>query len=357
MRLKNLSLSILLLLLLTNCSVTSEDKDGLSITGEFGSRALQDQQVYTLETHGNHLFAGTSQGMVFFNISSGLERSGAFMQKSAVPTFAISADDNWLISADFGADSASSGIYRSTDRGSSWRRYDNGFGGNRQLIPYTMDVSDENPSVIFARSAALSVVAKSSDAGQSWQSVIQSWENPNLGTSSFVKINPHHPENVWAGGATAIFRPSLLKSEDHGENWTGFLVIKDVETTVHDIASHPSQPRTVLAGMAGAIEPANIIRKSTDGGETWETVLEGINTRTLTHSAADPAVVYASGRNAAGSLFFVASGDFGESWDTVEWEDSPAGVQINDMVSVIEDGREVLYFGTNKGIFSYTFNE
>jgi photosystem II stability/assembly factor-like uncharacterized protein len=312
---------------------------------------MTDQQIFKLKIHRNQLFTGTSQGLVSFDIYSGLERSGNYMRKSSVPTFVILRDNAWLISANFGSDNSSSNIYKSTDRGNSWFSYTNGFGGSRKVIPHTMDAVNETPSAIFARPASLTNVARSTNGGESWDSVIGSWENPNFGTSSFVKIDPYYPKRVWAGGATAYFRPTLLKSVNNGKDWKGLVVIENVETTVYDVATNPSNPDRVLAGLGIGI------RKSTDGGETWETVLEGINTRTFTHSVSDPAVVYASGINAQGTLFFAASGDFGNTWEIVEMDDSPAGVQVNDMVSVMEDGREVLYFGTNKGVFSYTFEE
>jgi hypothetical protein len=32
-----------------------------------------------------------------------------------------------------------------------------------------------------------------------------------------------------------------------------------------------------------------------------------------------------------------------------------APIKVNDMISVMQNCHEVLYFGTNKGIYSYTF--
>lgn len=41
----------------------------------------------------------------------------------------------------------------------------------------------------------------------------------------------------------------------------------------------------------------------------------------------------------------------------IEWENSPAGVEVNDMATVMVDGREVLYLGTNNGVFTYRFEK
>lgn len=99
------------------------------------------------------------------------------------------------------------------------------------------------------------------------------------------------------------------------------------------------------------------IRKSTNNGETWSTVFDEAGILTLAHSTRNPETVYASGINSQGRLFFNASGDFGDTWQTVEFEDSPDQIHVNDMVSLNEDGAEVLYFATNKGVYSYTFEE
>ncbi|MDZ7704111.1 MAG: hypothetical protein U5L04_06465 [Trueperaceae bacterium] len=53
----------------------------------------------------------------------------------------------------------------------------------------------------------------------------------------------------------------------------------------------------------------------------------------------------------------MVSSDFGESWQTVEYEDGPTGIRVNDMVSLEVNGREVLYFGTNQGVYSYWFED
>ncbi len=350
MRLTNLSLTTLLLLLLIGCTIISDNEQSLSISGKFAEEGLSNTKISKVAVYDQQLFAATSQGLVSFDISGGLELSDEFMQESNIPTFAIASDENWLISAHVENDTTRSGIYRSTDQGDTWSLYNNGFGGNRQVIPHTMDVENKDPSTIFARPSALTVVARSNNSGQSWETVVQSWENPNFGTSSFIKIDSHHSKRAWAGGATAFFRPRLLLSEDGGATWNGFLVIDNVEAIVYDIVSNPSAKDDILAGLG-------IIRKSTDGGQSWTTTFNNAAVYTLTHSIRNPETVYASGRNADGTLFFAASGDFGDSWQTVAMPDSPTGIQVNDMVSVSEGGQEVLYLGTNKGLYSYQFEE
>lgn len=110
----------------------------------------------------------------------------------------------------------------------------------------------------------------------------------------------------------------------------------------------------LLIGLSGSFMEANVIRKSTDSGETWDTVLEGNGIYTFTQSALDPEIVYASGRNQEGHLFFLASNNFGDTWQTLEHPESPSNIYVNDMVSIMEDNQEVIYLGTNKGLYSFT---
>jgi len=127
-------------------------------------------------------------------------------------------------------------------------------------------------------------------------------------------------------------------------------VLKNTEDTIHDLLINPNSSDQVIIGLGG-------ILKTTDNGESWEAAFNEAAIYTFAHSARNPEIVYASGVNARGQLFFIASGDFGDTWQTVEFESGPTQIRVNDMVSVLENGNEVLYFGTNKGVYSYTFED
>src|SRR5699024_4684956 len=155
-------------------------------------------------------------------------------------------------------------------------------------------------------------------------------------------------------GSDAIFLPSLGKLDDCGNTWESITALENVEATVYDVAVHPVDANIILVGFSGGVRPANIVRKSIDGGNTWQTVLKDIGVRTFAHSARNPQIIYVSGRSATSTLFFAVSRDFGDSWERIKLKDETTGIWVNDMISVIQNGHEVLYFGTNKGVFSYT---
>jgi photosystem II stability/assembly factor-like uncharacterized protein len=208
-----------------------------------------------------------------------------------------------------------------------------------------------NPMTIYAD---VGIIIQSSDGGRNWQLTYES-----VGFTEFLHISPNHPDQIWSGGWTPIFSPYLTKSEDGGENWEILTnqIYDQGDATSYTVVTHPEYSEEVLAGLGGSVAPANIIRKSVDGGQNWVTVLEGINTRTLAHGAQNPETVYAGGRNPDGEVFFAKSTDFGDSWTTEVFAEGPSGVTINDLKAVERDGREVLFLATDNGLYSYFFEE
>ncbi len=340
---------------LFSCSTDSHSTKQLNVEGSFGEPSLPKQEIFEIKANGENLYAGTGNNLYLKSKQESAWQPLA-LQGGEVRTFVVLSEQELLASVNFNnGDSLT--IARSNDGGESWNSFRNGFGGNQQVIPYTMDAEKGNPSVIFARAAPIMNVARSINRGTNWESVVGSWNDPNLGAGIFVKIDSNNPQNVWAGGANALFQPSLFKSENGGDDWKGLIVLKGIEATVHDLLINPNSSDQAIIGLGGTITPARLILKTTDSGQIWETVYEGVNTHTLAHSTRNPEVVYASGQNTEGMVFFAASGDFGDTWQTVEFKGGPTQIRVNDMISVLQNGKEVLYFGTNKGVYSYTFEK
>jgi photosystem II stability/assembly factor-like uncharacterized protein len=333
---------------LFSCSLDSQSTKQLNVEGSFGEPSLPEQEIFEIKVNGETLYAGTDNNLYLKS-----EKESAWqplgLPAGKVRTFVVLSEQELLASVNFNnGDSLT--IARTNDGGKSWNPFRNGYGGNQQVIPFSMDAEKKNPAVIFARSAPIMNVARSINGGTNWESVVGTWNNPNLGAGIFVKIDSNNPQNVWAGGANAFFQPSLFKSENGGDDWKGLTVLKNTEATIHDLLINPNSSDQVIIGLGG-------ILKTTDNGESWEAIFKDAGIYTLTHSARDPEVVYGSGVNALRQLFFIASNDFGDSWQTIEYPESPTGIRINDMISVMQNGKEVLYFGTNKGVYSFTFDE
>jgi photosystem II stability/assembly factor-like uncharacterized protein len=243
-------------------------------------------------------------------------------------------------------------LFKTTDGGNSWHPYMGNYGGEKKdIIVSVLAIHPEDKNMLFARGWAN--VSRSKDGGQTWKSVYGSWDS--IGGAGFLKIDPNYPNVIWAGGASAAGTTHLVKSTDKGNNWKYIRVFGLTEAGVGDVVVHRSNPNKVLAGLASGFKDGSIIRKSIDGGQSWQTVLEEVGVSTFARSARNSEIIYATGRNADLTLFFVITNDFGKVWKWVNMENSPTDIRVFDMVSLLENGKEVLFFGTNKGIYTYTF--
>ena len=171
-------------------------------------------------------------------------------------------------------------------------------------------------------------VYRSRDGGRSWARVgLES--SQHIGR---ILVDPRDSDVVfvaaegplWASGAER----GVYKSTDGGESWNAVLEI-DENTGVTDLEFDPSNPdvlyaaayqrrRHVWAHLAGG--PESGIFKSTDGGESWRKVEVGlpegdIGKIGLAVTPADPDLVYATIEADGQDRGFYRSTDKGESWE------------------------------------------
>jgi photosystem II stability/assembly factor-like uncharacterized protein len=327
-----------------NCSTGGEHQDlPLNLEGQWAESSLTSQSISRVKVYNAILYASTTKGLYRqerSSLSPAWQSLG--LQEAEVRDFVVWNPSEILASAEF--PDSTTFIFRTLSGGTKWEPFQNGFGGDTQRIPSTLEKGLQNTNIIFARRG--SNVAKSKDKGKNWNSIYLEWGS--LGAGPFIQQSKNV---IWAGGANAIFEPQLFKSTDGGGTWERLAILENVETTVFDVATHPSDNNTVIAGLGIGI------RKSTDGGRSWTTTFDQAGIYTLAHSARDGRIVYAAGTTRNGRLSFFASGDFGDTWQTVEFESGPTQIRVNDMISVLENGKEVLYFGTNKGVYSFTFEQ
>ena len=171
-------------------------------------------------------------------------------------------------------------------------------------------------------------IYRSRDGGLSWQRMGLE-ESQHIGK---IVVDPRNGNVVlvaaegplWsAGGQRGVF-----KTTDSGQTWKQVLAI-DENTGVTDLEFDPRDPdvlyaasyqrrRTVWALLAGG--PGSGIHKSTDNGESWQRLENGLpqgdlGKIALAVSPADPDVVYATIEAAAEEKGFYRSRDRGNSWE------------------------------------------
>lgn len=202
-----------------------------------------------------------------------------------------------------------SGVHRSTDRGISWSTSNVGFsiawGPAGDTIPvFSLTVDPHDPDIVWAGTQNTGQIFRSTDAGLSWtdrsQGIDQSL-SPHLSFRGFT-VDPAGSDTVYAmgeigspawapGGATLIGRLTdktmgiVYKTEDAGLNWTeiwrgdslarycwidpGNPNVVYLSTGIFDReAANTDVPGEVAGGVG--------ILKSTDGGESWGPINNGL---------------------------------------------------------------------------------
>jgi photosystem II stability/assembly factor-like uncharacterized protein len=166
------------------------------------------------------------------------------------------------------------GIYRSTNAGSSWQRINTGL---TDLTGRSILIDPTRTSTEYVGFWHRSGAFKSTDSGDHWSSIASGI----AGTKVYhMTMDPNNPAVLYA----ATYDDGLYKSTNAGGSWRtiGFRNVPFVCITVHPVDSS-----YVLAGAAGTG-----LWLSEDGGANWRQVQWGFtNTGKLTSSSA-PAIPF-----------------------------------------------------------------
>nr|AIS85395.1 glycosyl hydrolase BNR repeat-containing protein [Verrucosispora sp. MS100047] len=178
----------------------------------------------------------------------------------------------------FGGD----GIYRSTDRGESWKRV--GLTDSHAIGRLAIDPTNED-RIFAAASGNLFVpggergVYLSENGGDSWRQVLAP-PNPRTGATEVI-IDPSNPNRVYAAMWDHLREPhqrtyggpgsSLWRSDDGGENWQRMTngLPTDADQGRWGLAVAPNNPQRLYAYVGTAIGPFRAFYRSDNGGDTW----------------------------------------------------------------------------------------
>ena len=228
---------------------------------------------------------------------------------------------------------AGGGVWRSTDGGIAFEAV---FDDHNQSIG-AIKVDPSDPEVVWVGSGeswtrnSVSVgdgVYKSTDGGDSWRNV-------GLGDSERIArivINPEDGDRVFVCATGHLWNANqergVYRTTDGGETWEQMLFV-DEDTGCADIAIDLQDPRILYAAMwqfrrrpdfftSGG--PGSGLYKSTDGGDTWRELTNGLpegekGRIAIGVAPSRPSVVYAVVEAEQTALY--RSDDLGESWTEV----------------------------------------
>ena len=205
------------------------------------------------------------------------------------------------------------GLWKTDDMGISWRNISDGYFKTATIG--AIAVSESDPNVVYVGTGEHAVrgvmthggdgVYKSTDAGKTWKKI-------GLDLTQHISriiVHPKNPDVVYVAAQGALYSSSkergLYKSTDGGATWKNTLFVNE-KTGAAELSMDASNPRILYVAMweHGRL-PWKVISggagsglyKSTDSGETWEKMTEGLPEKmgkmAIAVSRSNPEKVYA----------------------------------------------------------------
>jgi photosystem II stability/assembly factor-like uncharacterized protein len=245
-----------------------------------GSGVIGDPLTYYMGSTGGGIWKTTDAGATWNPIADGQIKTGS------VGAIAVASSNTNIIYAGMGEHavrgvmtSHGNGVYKSVDGGINWQHL--GLDNSRHISE--IRVHPQNADVVFvAVQGAVHGdsqdrgVYKSTDGGQSWRKVLYVDNRTGAADLAMDESNPmilfasmwdHRrlPWQVQSGGKGS----AIYKSTDGGENWEKVTngLPSELGKTAVDIS--PANPQIVYANIEAEGEKAGVYR-SNDGGKTWK---------------------------------------------------------------------------------------
>jgi photosystem II stability/assembly factor-like uncharacterized protein len=214
-------------------------------------------------------------------------------------------------------------VYKTVNGGSSWRAWSRGLLPGRNPRPGVGDpgwrrvegwvtslaVDPTNSKVVYAAAGG---IRKSTDGGHTWR-VLRAGTSLADGASTLAiaPTSPHVVYAIWYHHSTSVY-----ESANAGATWrqTGLRQVSNPDGYGHSLAVDPLHPTTVYASIGRKVF------KSTDAGQTWQSIADGLRRHVVSALAVDPrrsGTVYAALEvggpiNRAGGIYKTTNG--GRSW-------------------------------------------
>lgn len=216
------------------------------------------------------------------------------------------------------------GLFKTTDRGDSWMHI---MEEGMHPISDELIVSPHDPDTVWYVSDVGQVYI-TQDGGATWDKLTDPFSMPDPAPDEFSNWTDADTNfrfgSVYAV-ATAPSDPNIIyalkngfglfKSTDAGANWQ-YLPESEVDYT-YSLAIHPANPDIVYSGyLPKPFQDWAMVRKTTDGGFSWRTVLSVPQSSGITSVAIDPGdpdTLYAGSTGKEGGAVYKST-DGGASW-------------------------------------------
>ena len=191
--------------------------------------------------------------------------------------------------------SAGGGVFETVDGGLNWKPI---FDHEVTSSIGAVAVAASNPDLVWVGTGEANIrndvlpgagVYLSTDAGKTWRSMgLQT-----VGQIGRIAIDPHDPNHVVVAALGHAWGPNpdrgVYMTTDGGKSWRKSLYVDD-QTGAIDVAMQPGNGQVLFAAtwQAGRTAwslhdggPGSGVWRSTDGGETWKRLREGLPTATV----------------------------------------------------------------------------
>jgi photosystem II stability/assembly factor-like uncharacterized protein len=258
-----------------------------------------------------------------------LRNIGPALTSGRVADFAVNPNDP----AEFYAATASGGVWKTVNDGTTWEPI---FDGEGSYSIGVVQLDPNNPHVVWVgtgenngqRSVSYGDgVYKSVDGGKTWKNMGLK-DSQHIGR---IVIDPRNSDVVYVAAQGPLWNAGgdrgLYKTTDGGKTWSKVLSISD-NTGVSDVVMDPRDPDVLYASawqrrrhvwtyLGGG--PESALYKTTDAGKTWTKLTNGLPSGEvgrigLCISPVDPDYVYAIMEAANDHGGFFRSTDRGGSW-------------------------------------------
>ncbi|MEM6801031.1 MAG: hypothetical protein AAF696_06475 [Bacteroidota bacterium] len=229
------------------------------------------------------------------------------------------------------------GVWKSTNYGYSWKNISDGAFHTGSIG--ALRVAKSNPKVIYVGTGSDGIrsnvitgkgVYKSTDAGKSWSHI----GLEKTGHIGAVEIDPSSPDRVFVAAIGQAFQPNpergVYRTTDGGKNWEKVFYHSDTVGVV-DLEFAPDNSNMIYASLWQVERKPWTIRsggsiggiyKSTDGGDNWVKVGNGLPTELvgkidMAVSPANPNILWALVEAPQGKGGVFKSTDRGENFELV----------------------------------------